>query len=81
MTEGKPGEFLGGNYPSFVAFTGVALPQYADSRIAEVNEEQWKRVRGILWSQEPSERPREPSEPENPSPYTTDARSARSRRK
>jgi len=57
QTDGKSGQFLGGNYPSFVAFTGVALPKYADSHVVEVNEEMWNWIRETLWSKESSMEP------------------------
>lgn len=54
IRECKSGEFLGGNYDSFVAFTGVVLPPYSDSHIAIVNHENWNWLREVLWSKEPS---------------------------
>lgn len=64
MTDGKSGEFLGGNYSSFVAFTGVALPQYERPLIATIGQEEWDWLRNFLWSEEARQQHRGSSEPE-----------------
>ncbi|MQF70560.1 hypothetical protein FIL92_01070 [SAR202 cluster bacterium AD-812-D07_MRT_10900m] len=70
-TEGKTGQFLGGNYPNFVAFTGVVVPPYDFPGFPAVNQEEWEWIREFLWSEETRQQYREPSEPEtlaNPVP-------------
>ena len=53
-TTGKSGEWLGANFPSFVAFTGVQLPQFSQSHIAELTDEKLEWLRKTLWKNRPS---------------------------
>ena len=70
-TEGKSGEFLGGKFPSFVAFTGVAVPQYDYPWLVEISQEEWEWLREFLWSVETVPLT-EPSEPITlPTPVST----------
>jgi hypothetical protein len=54
QTEGKSGEWLGANSPSFVAITGVQLPEYARPNVAVLTEEKWKWLEPQLWTRKPS---------------------------
>jgi len=63
LTEGKTGEFLGGKFPSFVAFTGVAVPRYDYGWLVEITQAEWNYIREFLWSVETIDRHTEPSEP------------------
>ena len=70
-TEGKSGEFLGGKFTSFVAFTGVAVPQYDYPWLVEISQEEWNYIREFLWSVETVPLT-EPSEPITlPTPVST----------
>ncbi len=51
-TEGKSGEFFGGKYRSFVAFTGVVLPRYDHLCLVEITQAEWNYIREFLWSVE-----------------------------
>lgn len=51
-TEGKSGEFFGGKYRSFVAFTGVVLPRYDHLCLVEITQAEWNHIREFLWSVE-----------------------------
>ena len=62
-TEGKSGQFLGGKFKSFVAFTGVAVPQYDYPWLVEISQEEWNYIREFLWSVETIDRHSELSEP------------------
>ncbi|MDA0596539.1 MAG: hypothetical protein O2921_08210 [Chloroflexi bacterium] len=61
-TEGGTGQFLGGKYPSFVAFTGVAVPRYDYGWLVEITQAEWNYIREFLWSVE-TVTYTEPSEP------------------
>lgn len=63
LTEGKTGEFLGGKFPSFVAFTGVTVPRYDYGWLVEITQDEWNYIREFLWSVETIDRHTEPSEP------------------
>jgi hypothetical protein len=70
-TEGKSGEFFGGKYRSFVAFTGVVLPRYDHLCLVEITQAEWNYIREFLWSVE-TVTSTEPSEPKPlPTPVST----------
>ncbi len=62
-TEGGTGQFLGGAYASFVAFTGVAVPPYHLPTLPEINRLEWQYIREFLWSKGAGEELTEPLEP------------------
>jgi len=62
-TEGGTGQFLGGAYASFVAFTGVAVPPYDLPRLLEINRLEWQYIREFLWPKGAGEELTEPLEP------------------
>ena len=62
-TEGGTGQFLGSKFPSFVAFTGVAVPSYDYGWLVEITQAEWNDIREFLWSVETIDRHSEPLEP------------------
>ena len=62
-TEGKSGQFLGGKFKSFVAFTGVAVPRYDYGWLIEITQDEWNYIREFLWSVETIDHHTEPLEP------------------
>ena len=74
-TEGKSGEFFGGKYRSFVAFTGVVLPQYDHLCLVEITQAEWNYIREFLWSAETVTH----TEPSEPIPLATQASTLQAR--
>ncbi len=74
-TEGKSGQFLGGAYASFVAFTGVAVPPYDLPTLPEINRSEWEYIREFLWSAETVTH----TEPSEPIPLATQASTPQAR--
>lgn len=68
-TEGKSGEFFGGKFKSFVAFTGVAVPRYDYGWLVEITQAEWNYIREFLWSVETVTY----TEPSEPIPLATQA--------
>ena len=74
-TEGKSGQFLGGAYASFVAFTGVTVPPYDLPTLPEINRSEWEYIREFLWSAETVTH----TEPSEPIPLATQASTPQAR--